>query len=189
MQLPCGYIYECGWVLVWLYLPALFAKVYLLSTPRMLVWVVEHAQVPGSWTEAVAIHRGRDSVWGRGLLAHSLSTSTNLISTVFPTWGRKVKDECTCRNGVQTCCMTILGEGRPLLERVFIPGPRVPSHHTQSQLLRPQWCLDHRAQGRRRAWSGRRMQEKSRWTARAVGRARMAKKNEFIWQSSTWWGG
>lgn len=53
MQLPCG---------VWMYLPALFAEVYLLSTPRLLVWVVEHAQVPRSWTEAVAVHKGWDSV-------------------------------------------------------------------------------------------------------------------------------
>lgn len=45
----------------------------------------ERAQAPGGWAEAVAVHKGL----GRELLAHSLSSSSGLISTLSPTQGGK----------------------------------------------------------------------------------------------------
>ena len=49
----------------------------------MYVHVGERAQVPGGWAEAVAMHKGWESVWGRQLFAHSLCTTSDLISSYF----------------------------------------------------------------------------------------------------------
>lgn len=88
MQLPWVYIYECVCV-HWcgctylLYLQKYVCSAYLNAS--LDIHVGERAQVPGGWTEAVAVHKGL----GRELLAHSLSTSSGLMSTIFPIQGGK----------------------------------------------------------------------------------------------------
>lgn len=69
-------------------------------------------------------------------------------------------------------------------KRVFIPGPRAAHNPSSSNLS----GVRNRGQARERAWSGWKMQEKSWERARVVGGASMARKNEFIPQSSTLWG-
>lgn len=62
------------------------------------------------------------------LCTHSVSSSSDLISTVLPVQAGKMRDVCTCHSDTQTCYYgNLLGEGRPQPEREY-PSAAVPLH-------------------------------------------------------------
>lgn len=138
----------------------LYLQKYICSAPLnvcMDIYMGDCAQVPGGWTEAVAVHKAWGSVWGRELSAHSLSISSGLVSTVFPVWGGKRKVDALVTM-VYMLLHEYLGERKTTSrKRLFIPRPRT-AHNPRSSNLSGVW----NAEGRRgKAWSGRRVQEKS----------------------------
>lgn len=135
-----------------------------------------------------------------GNSAHALSTCGDLLSTVFPVWGGKMKDARTYYSGVHTCChRSILGGRRPCPEREFIFGPRAALQlHTLAPPQASVVCgLQKAGEGKSSVQSGRKKQEKEQlgWSEQGgeVERggpvSRMARKSMFIPQSATLWGG
>ena len=124
-------------------------------------------------------------------MAHSLSTSSDLISTVFPVWGGKTKDERTCYNGLHTCYCRISWEKEDHVQKENIHlwtkgSPPIEHVPTSSGL-----CLISAAEGMGGKEPGQAggCRRKSRWMARTMGMSTMARKSAFIPQSSTLWGG
>lgn len=116
------YIYECVCALVWPYLPALFAEVYLLSTPECLygyiyMWVTVHMFLEVGQRQWLCTKRGGVFEGGNSQLILCLP-----VADSFPLYFLYGVENERCMHLLQwytCCCMNILGKGRPPPEREY----------------------------------------------------------------------